>query len=434
MSSQAVRKSWNPAARALTVAAMALACVASPARADDNWPRFRGPNGSGVSDDPFPVRITDKDIAWKAELPGIGHSSPVVWGKRVFVTAADEEAGKRLLLCLDAGDGSMLWQHDVDLEAFKKHGENSYASSTPALDARRAYVQWTTPEHFAVVAVNHDGTEAWRVDLGAYKTQHGGGGSPVVYGDMVIVNVDQDQPGSFVAALDCATGKVRWRTPRASKNFSTSTPCVYRGADGREQLIVTTNANGFTALDPATGAVVWELPGAFKDRVVSSPVVAAGRVIGACGEGGRGKGVVAVKPPVTVDEKPDVAYTLTDEVPYVPSPIAFRDRLFTWSDSGTVICGDAASGEEIWRGKVKGGFFGSPVCAAGRLYCLSKRGEVVVVDAAADEFKELGRSDLKEASHATPAIAAGRMYLRTIGHVVCVKGESKPAAVGRTEP
>jgi outer membrane protein assembly factor BamB len=425
---------WLPSVLlSLTLTALAAAAAAAPAGdggGGSSWTRFRGPNGSGVSDDAVPVSWTEADYDWKTALPGVGHSSPVVWGERVFVTAADEDSGRRLLVCVDARDGAIAWQHPFELEPYRKHGDNSYASSTPAVDDAHVYVQWTTQDEFTVLAVRHDGTEAWRRELGAYKTQHGGGGSPVVHGGLVIVNVDRDDPGSFVAALDCQTGEVRWKTPRASTRFSTSTPCVFPGADGHEQLVFTTHANGFTALDPASGKVIWELPGVFPQRVVSSPVVGPGVILGGCGEGPRGVCTVAVRPPgvaAAADAKPSVAYELTDEVPYVPTPVVYKGRLFTWSDGGTITCHDAATGRRIWRDRVKGGFFGSPVCAGGNLYCISKRGEVVVVGTG-DAFELLARNELGEASHSTPAVADGRLFLRTVGHLISVGGKARAGA------
>jgi outer membrane protein assembly factor BamB len=418
----------------LTFAMSCLAVVATTAQA--NWPRFRGPDGAGISEDAIPVKWTDDDFAWKTQLPGRGHSSPAVWGNGVFVTTADEEAGERILLCLNTTDGQIRWRHAVDLKPYRKHGDNSFASSTPAVDDKHVYVLWAAAESFIVVAVKHDGTEAWRRDLGPYRANHGGGSSPVVVGDVVVVNLDQDKDASFIGGLDRTSGEVRWRTPRQSTRFSSSTPCPYQPPTGEPQLIFTTHANGFTAINPIDGQVVWELPGAFADRVVASPIIVDGLVLGQAGEGGRGKGVVVAKPPGAKGEKASVAYTLTEEVPYVPTPIVYRGRLFTWSDQGVVNCHDAATGKQLWTDRVKAGFFGSPVCANGKLYCISKRGEVFVIDASADEFKLLATNELGEASHATPAISGGRMYLRTLSHVICIKGEGEetPRAVGQLNP
>jgi outer membrane protein assembly factor BamB len=417
-----------------TVAILSLTMCAR-AVDDANWPRFRGPNGTGISSDAIPAKWADDDFAWKIELPGEGHSSPVVWGNDVFVTVADEDAGKRSLVCVNARDGAIRWQHLDEFKTYKKHGENSFAYSTPAVDDKHIYLQWTTQESFAVVAVNHDGSEAWRTELGQYRTQHGGGGSPVVIGEVVVVNVDQDKGKSFIAGLDRTSGDVRWKTPRDSSKFSGSTPCLFQPKNAERQLIFTTHANGFTAVDPADGHIVWNLPDAFNDdRVVGSAVITDSLILGGAGEGGGGKGIVAVKPPAGTEGKPHVEYTLTDNVPYVPTPLIYRNRLLTWSDSGTVSCFEPATGKQIWTGKIKAGFFGSPVCADGKLYNVSKRGDVYVVDATGDEFKQLAKNSLGETSHATPAIAHGRMYIRTLTHLICIRGENeKPRTVGSVE-
>jgi outer membrane protein assembly factor BamB len=433
-----VRRNPFPFQHCLIALVIALAIAPSPrARAAEdantaNWPRFRGPNGNGVSDDVIPVKWTEKDFAWKTELPGEGHSSPVVWGNDVFVTAADEDEGKRYLVCIDATDGKIRWTAEDEFKTYHKHGENSFASNTPVVDEKHVYVEWTTQDTFSVVAIDRDGKQKWRKELGKYKTQHGGGGSPMVYGGLVIVNVDQDKPESFVAALDCETGDIRWKTPRNSTQFSASTPCVYRGAGGREQVVFATNANGLCGLDPTDGRVVWELPGVFNARVVSSPFCAGDLIFGTCGEGGRGRYVVAVNPPDQEDKNPEIAFRIEQDPPYVPTPIVYRDRLFTWSDAGAIACYDTASGEQRWQGKIKGtGYFGSPVCAGGKLYCISKRGEVAVVDATADKFTLLARNALGEASDATPAIANGRMFVRTLTHLICERSAEQSNGAGR---
>lgn len=421
----------------LAIGASALLLLAMCARAADesNWPRFRGPRGAGLSSAAIPVKWAESDFAWKIELPGEGHSSPVVWGDNVFITVADEDTGQRSLVCINARDGAIRWQNSDEFKAYRKHGENSYAYSTPAVDEKHVYLQWTTQESFSVIAVNHDGSDAWRTELGSYRTQHGGGGSPVVVDEIVVINLDQDKGKSFIAGLDRTSGKVRWKTPRDSTKFSGSTPSVYQPPHARPQLIFTTHANGFTAIDPADGHVIWELPDTFNDRVVGSSVCTDSLILGGAGEGGGGKGIVAVKPPTDTGGSPHVQYTLTDNVPYVPTPLIYHNRLLAWSDSGVVSCFDVATGKEIWTGKTRAGFFASPVCANGKLYNVSKRGDVYVVDATGNTFRQLARNSLREASHATPAVANGRMYLRTLTHLFCIRGEKeKPLAAQSTRP
>jgi outer membrane protein assembly factor BamB len=203
------------------------AALFAPASRAQEWDRFRGPGGAGHADanTALPAQWTDKDLAWRIDLPGIGHSSPVVWGERVFVTTCDEDATKRTLVCVRATDGQTLWQREWPSRSFEKHANNSFASITPALDAERVYLLWSTPEHFSVIALDHDGKDVWQRDLGPYKANHAAGASPILYEDLLIVPNDQDGPSSIVA-LDKRTGAVRWQTPRKTTRFSASTPAV----------------------------------------------------------------------------------------------------------------------------------------------------------------------------------------------------------------
>ena len=426
-------KLTRPCACALSLVLWAFASASDAGEKEAGWPRFRGPDGSGVGDAAsVPAKWGDTDVRWKVALPGVGHSSPTVWADRVFATCADEQSGARTVLCLNAADGSVRWKRDYPADAYRHHGENSYASSTPAADADHVYVCLLSPKALKVVALDQDGNDAWSADLGPFAAEHGGGQSPIVLDDMVIVANDQNGPGSCVVALDRKTGAQKWKTPRRSHRFSASTPCVFRPKDGGPaQIVVTSWAHGITGLDPANGLVLWELPEAFDARTVASPVAAnqAGLVLASCGEGPGGHWLVAVRPG-SGGARPDVAYKITRNTPYVPTPLVKGDRLYYWSDSGVVTCAKADTGETVWQEKVGGSFFGSPVCAGDTLYCVSKRGEVVAV-AASDEFKLLGKTDLGEKSDATPAVAGGRMYLRTWGHLLCVggdeaSGEGKP--------
>lgn len=405
-----------------------ISLAAAPAySAADNWPRFRGPDGAGISDDrTIPAQWSDSDFAWKVDLPGKGHSSPVVWGERVFVTSADEATGDRILQCRRAHDGSVMWERKWEDRTFAKHMENSFASSTPAVDAKHIYLVWTTPERLLLIALDHDGKDVWREDLGPYVTQHGGGASPIVFENLLIFPNDQDGRASFIVALDCDTGKVRWKTPRKSTRFAASTPILYQPpGGGATQLVLSSHAHGVTGVDPKTGKILWEVNDVFSQRVVASPTSTGGLVFASCGEGPRGKNLVAVKP--GDGETPaSVVYTLTQDVPYVPTTLARDGLLFMWSDMGTVSCLEAESGNIVWRERLRGvgpGFFSSPVCLGDKLFCVSKEGTVYVVSATR-QFKLLATNDLEDRSHATPAVAGGRMILRTYSHLMCVGGKA----------
>jgi outer membrane protein assembly factor BamB len=315
-------------------------------------------------------------------------------------------------------DGAVLWKRTFPSHAFREHPDNSYAASTPALDGQRVYVCWNTPEEFTLMALNQDGTDAWKADLGPFVSQHGGGNSPIVFHDMVVLGNDQEGRESFLAAFDCKTGTPRWKVPRQSSSFSAATPCIVQPEGGSAQIVFTSRSQGMTGIEAATGRVVWSMPDAFDTRTIGSPVTLGGLVFATCGEGAGGHRLVAVNP--GMDGSPaKLSYRLTESVPYVPTPLVKGDLLFVWTDSGAVTCAHAGTGKKIWQERVGGSFYGSPVCAGDHLFCISRKGEVVVL-AASEKFQLLGRNPLGEKCHTTPAIAEGRMYVRTYSHLYCI--------------
>ena len=211
MRGQEARTRKFPAKFTLVLAAgfLCAACVRA-----ENWPRFRGPNGQGLSEDKsIPVKWSEREYAWKIELPGGGHSSPVVWGDKVFVTTADARTLCGVILCVNASDGKELWRRQYDLGKIPLNSLNSHASATPALDDERVYTVWPGVEETTLAALTHDGKEAWTARLPASRTRHGVGSSPIVCGDVVILSHEQDKGSRDVASLclafDCRTGQIR---------------------------------------------------------------------------------------------------------------------------------------------------------------------------------------------------------------------------------
>ena len=400
-----------------------VTCLCYPA-AGQQWPRFRGPNGAGQSEaDTIPKTWSTPDYRWRVKLPGIGYSSAVVCGNRVFATCAIEQDATRILRCLDVSDGHMIWKRSFPSKTYSKHAFNSYAAGSPVVDRDRVYITWTTPGEYVVVALTQDkGRELWRRDLGPFVARHGFGSSPVLFDGAIILANDQEAP-SDMYALDSATGAIRWKVPRrGSDKAAYSTPCILRAEGTAPQVILASTAYGIDSLDPYTGKTNWEID-VFKDRVVASPALAAGLIFASCGEGGGGKRMVAVKPGNPGKGiKPRVAYDIKGSLPYVPTSVARGNLLFLWSDSGVVTCLDAPTGKINWRERVGGGFFGSPVRVRDRLYCISRDGEMVVL-AAADQYRLLARINLEEPGNSTPAIAGGVMYLRTRSHLMAISGE-----------
>jgi outer membrane protein assembly factor BamB len=396
-----------------------------------DWTRFRGPNGTGISRaTTIPTRWSPQDINWKVELPGNGQSSPVVWGNKIFLTSTSGTEGQRSVYALDTDQGELLWEWKTEFDLYRQHQYNSFASSSPAVDAERVYVCWTTPDQYILMALTHQGEVVWKRDLGPYSSQHGGGTSPIVYEDKVILANDQkdEREGqSFLIAVDAATGKTVWKTPRRSVRAAYSTPCVYNPPGEKPSLIFNSWTHGISAVDPDTGNVLWQYDQAFDKRSVSSPVLASGVIIGTCGSGGGGNYVVAIRPGNRQGKQPELAYEIRRAAPYVPTGIAWKGWVFLWNGSGIVTCIDAPTGEVRWRERVPGDYFGSPVCVDGRLFAISTNGDVVVLKAS-DQFRQLAVNSLGEKSHATPAIADGVMYVRTWGHLYSIGGNTAATA------
>ncbi|MFM7846289.1 MAG: PQQ-binding-like beta-propeller repeat protein [Planctomycetota bacterium] len=414
--------------RALKVSLLVIGAAAATAVQAQEWTRFRGPEGTGVSEvKNIPAKWTDADYNWKAKLPGIGHSSPVIWGDKIFLLSADPKTATRHVLALDVGTGKALWQRDYESKPHHLHARSSYASCTPAVDAERVYVAWSDPDHTWLKALDHSGKELWTADFGPWQSQHGFGSSPILSGDLVILSCSQeisklkdtpDPKDSFVVGVDQRTGAVRWKTPRKIDTTSYSVPFLRRGEDGREEVVCCTTAEGFFALEPQTGKEKWTSK-VFDKRTVSSPFQAGGLIFGTTGSGGGGNYVVALQP----GANPKVVYEVRKEAPYVPSPVARGELLFLWSDKGIVTCVNLADGATIWQKRVNGGFSGSPIRIHDKIYCISEEGDVVVL-AAEREFQELGRNPLGEETRSTPAVSGGRLYLRSNSTLFSLGGKA----------
>jgi outer membrane protein assembly factor BamB len=411
----------------------ALLLVAVPCLSQE-WTRFRGPNGTGISQARgIPTKITESDIDWKIELPGSGHSSPVLWGHQIFLTSTGDKAGGISVLCLNAKDGRIIWRKDFSLTPFGRHQFNSFASSTPAVDAERVYVAWNEPDHYMLNALDHKGNLVWQRDFGPFVSQHGCGTSPIIYKGKVFLGNEQDDVKfvkeskrsgkSFILALDSKTGQTLWQTPRNSAVVSYATPCVYEPKGAKPEILFNSQGHGVYAADPDTGKIIWEFEKAFDKRTVSSPIIAGDLILGSCGSGGGGNFVTAIKPPEAPEGKPRVAWQIKQSAPYVPTGIVWGDLAWFWSDSGIVTCATARTGSIHYQERVGGDYFGSPVWIEGRLFCVSTSGELVVVEAS-DKFNLLHRYPLRETCHSTPAVALNRLFVRTEKHLWSVGGGS----------
>lgn len=415
--------------RTLVLFSSMLICGAVPSFAQE-WTRFRGPNGTGESEaKTIPAAWTDKDYNWKVRVPGIGHSSPVLWGDHLFIMSADPDNATRYALCYDALTGEKIWEKSYPSETYTLHKQSSYASGSPTVDDKHVYFAWASPKSITLIAFTHDGNEVWKRDLGTWSSQHGFGTSPMLFQDMVILLNSQEEkekadPTCFMLAFDSASGKDRWKTKCHSINTSYSVPAVFEPKGGSPQLVCTNTGDGLFALDPTDGHLLWSNP-FFDKRTVSSPLVKGDMILGSTGSGGGGNYLVGAQ---SDGKEPKQVYKISTQAPYVPMSVARDNLVFLMSDGGIATCIDLKTGTSHWQKRVGGNYSGSLVRAHDKIYCPNSDGEIIVL-AAEPEFKELGRTSLGEGIRSTPAIANGRMYLHSFSHLMSIGGGRK-AAVG----
>jgi outer membrane protein assembly factor BamB len=396
------------------IVALCLTLAASTVEAQD-WPQFRGPDGEGHSSEHgLPLEWSEsRNVAWKAPVPGLGWSSPVVGGGRVWLTTAVDQRGISLrLMAFDVATG----REALNVEVFKIPSDrreinpkNSWASPTPILDGDRVYVHFGAD---GTAALSTTGEIIWKNKF-EYQSQHGAGGSPVLYGDLLIFNCDGSDV-AFVVALDKQTGKVKWKTNRGvPADQAYTTPLVIHTGD-RDQLI-SVGAFRTRAYDPLTGKEIWRVRYDEGFSNVPRPVFSHGLVF--ITTGFQQPELVAVRPTGTGDvTKTHIAWSLKRGAPLTPSPLAVGDELYVVNDGGIASCIDAESGAVIWQQRLGGTYSASPVFADGRIYFLAEQGATVVI-APGRDFRRLAINTLDGGLLASMAISSGSLYLRTDSHL-----------------
>lgn len=371
-----------------------------------DWPQFRGPDGQGHADvKSLPLKWTEASAAWKTALPGLGWSSPVIAGGKIWMTTATDEGKSLRAVCVNATSGKLL----QDVEVFKLaapgrvHQKNSHASPTPILEDGRVYV------HFGphgTACLKDDGSIVWKQQV-KYGPVHGPGGSPALWGDLLVFSCDGGD-AQFVTALDKKTGAPKWRTSRPpndyGKKFAFSTPLVVDG------VAVSAGASAVTAYE-ANGKPVWSARYSEGYSVVPRPVAGHGLVF--VGTGYDKPTLIAVK----LGGKGDVtdthiAWTLERGAPHNPSPLLIGDELYIVSDNGVAACLDAKTGRELWKERLGGNFSASPLHAAGRIYFQDENGTTHVVKPG-KTFEKLATNSLPGKTLASPAPIEGALILRT---------------------
>ncbi len=407
----------------------------------ENWPQWRGPGGNGVSAEKgLPTEWSaTRNIAWKTEIAGRGHSSPVVWGKQIFLTTSleldpipgakapkhmqggqvylhpDSTGGNRahrlIVLAVDAQSGEVQWQQT----AFEgrvyddRHKKNTYATPTPVTDGKAVYVSF---ESQGLYAYSLDGQLKWKTSLGPIGTVGmGPASSPVLFENLVLVLCDQEEGGgSFLAALSAKVGKLVWKVARQeAANWSTPS-LVYNGT---QPVVVAPGMTNTIAYDPRNGKELWRTKGVVGNTV---PSIVSGLGMVFPSAGYPDKRVYGIK----TDGSPVWSYE--KGTAYVPSPILYGDYLYIPTDRGLLTCLEARTGKLIYEGKrvpKPATFSASPVAFDGKIFLTSEDGETFIIQAG-PEHQILGSNALDEAAHASPAIANGRLYIRTASHLWAV--------------
>lgn len=435
---------------AMLVMAVTAAAFAAP-KASPNWPQFRGPDGQGVSvEKGLPDDwSTTRNVLWKTAIPGRGHSSPVVWGDRIFLTTAieggqvpgakgvkhvidgqdfvhpqgvgDDRRQTFEVLAIDARDGRIAWERTAHegLPYDTRHKRGSFASQTPVTDGKLVWTYFGSEG--LLFTYDMDGRLVWKASLGGIATVGVGvGTSPVLYKDLLIVQCDEDNGDkSFVVALDKRTGKEVWRTPRKVQ-VSWATPVLVR-AGGRDEL-VTSGTEWIIAYAPATGKELWRAKG-LDSNAVPSPVVSGDIVVLSAGYPEKMAMGIRAGGSGDVTGTARVLWKYTKGTAYVPSPIAYEGLVYLVTDKGILTCLDARTGEVKYEGgriPVPATFMSSPVAFDGKILLSSMEGDTYVIKAG-PVHEVLKTNPLGEAIAASPALAQGRIYIR---------GESNLYAIG----
>ena len=416
---------------------LVIAVAVCTSASAENWQNWRGPRGDGSSTDTqLPMKWdgeTGHNVSWKTPLPGTGHSSPVVWGDRIFVTSCIDDVDSRVLICLDRKSGEVVWQKEVlNAKLESKHALNSYASSTPATDGNLVYIafleindeQVVAPKvgkkrmiyngKMVVAAYDFDGNEKWVVRPGKFLSAHGFCSNPVLFEDKVIINGDHDG-NSYLVALDKQTGEEIWKTPRRHQTRSYVTPIIREIEN--EPLMVLSGSLCVAAYDPRTGQRKWNVEGPTEQFVAS--MVYDGKLFFAVG-GFPTHHVMAIRPNGHGDvTESHVAWHETNVRCYVPSPVVVDDFLLVADDRGTANCFDTKTGKRHWQTRLGNHYSASLVTAAGLVYFLSDDG-VTKILRPGTEADVIQENKLGEKAYASPAISDGQIFIRGKENLFCI--------------
>lgn len=383
-----------------------------------DWPAWRGPAGNGSSGEPAAPLVWDakKNVRWKTPLPGEGASTPVLVNGRVYLTASEGRGTRRSVVAIEASSGKLLWQkvfRDDDPE--RSSALTGHAASSVVTDGKHLVAFLGNA---GVVCLDTEGKVLWQKALGIFDTELGLATSPVLHGGKVFLVCDHDGDRftsfeSFLIALDLATGKEVWKTPRRDHGRSWATPLVVPLGEGRAAVLVAGD-NAVRAYDSGTGKLLWSVPG-LETWVAPSPIRVGDRVIAASGRNGPVLSLDLSQP-----EGKRLAWQRRNGGPYICSPVAWKEWLYLPHESGMLLCVELATGKEVYRQRIDGKFLASPLVVAGRLYWTDETGITRVIQAG-PKYVELAVNELGEEVRASPALSDGVLYVRGEKHLYAIK-------------
>ena len=407
-----------------------FALCATAFSATDDWPQYRGPSGDGHSAAKgLPLTFSDSEhVKWKTAIHGRGWSSPVIWGSQVWLTTATEDGTALSVVCVDKDSGKVLRDDVIFRVAMPQfcHKFNSYASPTPVIEEGRIYATFGSPG--TACLDTKTGAVLWQRTDFVCNHFRGAGSSPIVWGDLLIMNFDGSDT-QFIVALDKKTGKTVWRTERSvdyrdlDKDGKPEAEGDWRKAYGTpyvmmqdgKPVLLSSGAKAHYAYEPATGKEIWRIDDHAHHSTAARPVVGLGMVFIAAGFSQGEVFAVKLGGQGPLDQS-QVVWRVKKSAPNKPSLLLIDDLIYMINDGGIVTCADAKTGEAVWSQRVQGNYSASPIFADGRIYVSSEEGKVAAL-APGREFKLLAENKLEDGFMASPAVSGKALFLRTKTHL-----------------
>ncbi len=410
--------------RSLLIVCSIFAVTGTQARAE-NWTRFRGDNGQGISSETnLPVEwSTIQNVIWKTEIPGEGWSSPIVYDDHIFLTTATEEGQLCHVICVDRKTGDIAWNKEVHRqEAGAKRAQNSYATPTPVTDGEKVYAVFADG---TVVALDYDGEMVWKNTEVRFHSLHGLGASPILVGDQLIMPFDgssaEDQKTGWkipwdkavVLSLDTATGDVMWKGKRGESRVGHVSPILVDGG----ALVISAGGDRVQAHDVASGERIWSIYSQ-GEGVTPSPAIGDGIIFTSSGFEEPTIRAIRLGGKGDITET-HIAWEQKKGVPAIPSLLYVNPYLYSITRDNILHCVDASNGNIVWVKRLPGAYWASPVWADGRIYITSEEGLTLVLRPG-PKYDEIGWNNLQEQCMATMAVSQGRIFIRTAGHLYCI--------------